>query len=456
MSSEKSNPMDATRQRAVGGCRPDGNSDEEASREGRVDCTVLHVIHGFPPNYMAGSEVYTLKLCREQAKFLRVVVFSRDEDPYSEPYSVKHEKSEGIEVYRVVKNQRDYLFEDKYLDERMDELFRKILEEVKPDIVHVGHLSHLSTNIVHVIKKEDIPVVFTLHDFWMMCLRGQLITPEKELCNGPSPAKCSRCTGYYFRSFEEGVERYTKWEAHIRGVLDSVDRFIAPSRFLREKFIEFGVPAKKISYQDYGFDLSPFRAFGGDLEVSQKIQDGPVTGKVRFGFMGRIIPVKGVDILVEALNRLDPRRAHLVIFGNSNGHEMHLRKRIKNQDSVEFKGSYHNDEITGVFKEIDVLVVPSIWYENSPLVIHEAFLAKKPVITTNIGGMSELVKDGENGLLFEVGNVDSLAEAMQRFVDDPSLTRRLNKTLTQVRSIEEDALGILKIYDGLLNRRENE
>ncbi|MCK5691024.1 glycosyltransferase, partial [Myxococcota bacterium] len=148
---------------------------------------ILHVIHGYPPHYMAGSEVYTWNLCRRLAEQHRVSVFSRIENPYAAAYEVSNSIDDGVRVRRINKPQRDYTFRDKYLDPKIDEVFRAMLRETRPDVVHFGHLSHLSSQLPIIARQEfGIPVVFTLHDFWLRCFRGQLIKPDKSICEGPS------------------------------------------------------------------------------------------------------------------------------------------------------------------------------------------------------------------------------------------------------------------------------
>ncbi|NMC07415.1 MAG: glycosyltransferase family 4 protein, partial [Candidatus Lokiarchaeota archaeon] len=401
---------------------------------------VLQVIHGFPPYYMAGSEVYTYKLSKALAKRADVRVFSRIENPYLPPYTVSTEEYEGIPVTRVNKNQRDYLYTDKYLDKRIDAIFASELDAFQPDVVHVGHLSHLSTAFIDIIKARNIPIVFTLHDFWMMCLRGQLITPEMEVCLGPSVDKCSKCMGYYFYDNRQAKHLVKSWAAHFKRINNLVDMFIAPSRFLMDMYASYGIPRDKLRYMDYGFDKAPFAAIARTRSE-----------RIRFGFTGRIIPVKGIDLLIDAMRRLDPKKAELHVFGEDGS--KYLKDLAKGQQNVFMEGGYHNDHIAKVFQKVDVLVVPSSWYENSPLVIHEAFMAKIPVITTNIGGMAELVQNGKNGLLFEHKNVVSLTTQMQRIIDDPSLLDTLTQPVTPVRSIEQDADEFIAIYEQLIGGR---
>jgi len=144
--------------------------------------------------------------------------------------------------------------------------------------------------------------------------------------------------------------------------------------------------------------------------------------------------------------------AELNIYGKLPNSANYLKNRCSNS-AIHFKGGYNYNEIANVLSEIDVLVVPSIWYENSPLVIHEAFLTKIPVITSNLGGMAELVSHEKNGLLFEPGNSDELIEKMNIFIENPELIGTYSQE-THVRSIQEDVEEIEELYHKILRRKE--
>jgi len=133
---------------------------------------VLKVIHGYPPYYLAGSEVYTANFCNEISKKVDLSIFTRIEDEFTKPYYCSESRENGIRIIRVNKPSRDYTFRSKYQDIRMAKIFEYYLDEIGPDIVHIGHLSHLTIQIVDIIHNKNIPIIFTLHDFWMMCIRG--------------------------------------------------------------------------------------------------------------------------------------------------------------------------------------------------------------------------------------------------------------------------------------------
>ncbi|MEJ2252468.1 MAG: glycosyltransferase [Candidatus Lokiarchaeota archaeon] len=174
---------------------------------------------------------------------------------------------------------------------------------------------------------------------------------------------------------------------------------------------------------------------------------------MRFGYTGRIIPVKGIDLLIKCFNEIDPKKASLNIYGKLDNGVHYLKKMVKNSN-IFFHGGYNYWDIDKVLSNLDVLVVPSIWYENSPLVIHEAGLAKIPVITSNLGGMAELIIDGKNGFLFEPRNVDDLRDKIYRFINQPELIEAMSQDSSHIRSIQEDARDLIKIYKKLGKKEE--
>ena len=229
--------------------------------------------------------------------------------------------------------------------------------------------------------------------------------------------------------------------AAARSVAESVERFICPSPFLRKTFADHGFPEDKLIVSDYGIS-SP-----APLPLSS-----PAPLPLRFTYMGSLVRHKGVHILVRAFNELDPERAVLRIYGPIDefvDYVQMLRNLVRNP-SIEFRGRFENREVSRILGETDVLVVPSIWFENSPITIHEAFLAEVPVITARFGGMADLVADEVNGLLFEVGNVQDLRRVLLRFLEDPGLVVRLRPDPSSVKSMEENAEEMEQLYQSLL------
>ena len=428
---------------------------------------VLQVIHGYPMRYNAGSEVYTQGLSQALAARHEVHIFTRQENAFLPEYAVQQETdpSDPRITLHVVNMARS---RDGYRHPPVDNAFAALLDRVRPDVVHAGHLNHLSTSLVFAARDRRIPVVFTLHDYWLMCPRGQFIQMYPQdpddtwaVCDGQDDRKCAeRCYCRYFggdlEQYELDTAYWTGWVgrrmAHVRDVCDAVDVFIAPARYLLRRFRDdFGIPEQKLVYLDYGFHLD--RLKGRDRERGE-----PFT----FGYIGTHIPAKGVDQLIRAFGQIASAPL-LRIWGRDRGTETAGLKALARElpDStgtrVQWMGEYRNPDIVPeVFNRCDAIVVPSIWAENSPLVIHEALQAGVPVITADYGGMAEYVRHGENGLLFMYRDAGSLARQMQRLADAPALAARLGRrgyaqsADGNVPDMEGHSLAVENIYRSLL------
>jgi glycosyltransferase involved in cell wall biosynthesis len=399
---------------------------------------VLQVIHGFPPYYMAGSEIYTHTLTTELAKRVDVSVFTRIENPYAPPYTFTEESLNGILVRRINKPLQDYTLLDKYIDNKIDDAFRKMVKETKPDLIHIGHLSHLSTNIVKIAKQEfSLPVVYTIHDFWLFCLRGQYIREDMSLCTGCNERNCYCCLKSRFKEHltKKMIHKYYE---HMKAIRKHIDLFLAPSEFLLNFFKANGVPESKMILSKYGFEKS---------QITFTKKRYFANSRISFGFLGRIIPVKGIKLLLDAFDDRLNEKSNLHIFGDG-GRDFRYLNSAKRKNII-VKGGYDNGNIQQILDQIDVLVVPSLWYENSPLVIQEAFLAGKPVITADIGGMAELVEPGKDGFLFRAGKVRSLQAVMMRIVKDPTLLNRLSVDQGKVKSVKDEVDSLVAVYKRL-------
>jgi glycosyltransferase involved in cell wall biosynthesis/MoaA/NifB/PqqE/SkfB family radical SAM enzyme len=436
---------------------------------------ILQIIHGYPPTYNAGSEVYTQSICTELSKHHNVTVFTREDNPYIPDFSIRYEKiSENLSFCFVNMAQAKDGFRHAELDER----FTELLQKTKPDIAHIGHLNHLSTGIVDELNKKKIPIVFTLHDFWLMCPRGQFLQRNTDgllvwqLCGKQENQSCAEvCYKPYFSGLTPSIatmvgyefshksphgadalndlEYWTNWidarMTETKGIIDKVDLFIAPSKYLMDRFVnDFAVPGHKILYLDYGFPTEY-------LTLTQKSK---AKKEFTFGYIGTHIPAKGLNLLIEAFKKTNVP-ATLKIFGRHDGQSTTALKRLaaESVNSIEFAGEYINHNLANdVFSKIDCIVVPSIWGENSPLVIHEAQACKIPVITADFGGMKEYVQHQVNGLLFEHRNTDSLTAQLNFALHNPEVIRQLGSRGYlysddgKIPSIQDHCKELVKLY----------
>jgi len=434
---------------------------------------ILQVVHGFPPRNRAGTEIFTYDLSKELNKNHEVYVFYPIADPDKKPYSLSYGSYNGLKIIEININKYKcknifkrwlhlFNFEHTYKDKRVEAKFEEVLEEVKPDFVHFHHLIGLSASLIKIAKDRGIPTILTLHDYWFACPLIQLLNYRYEVCEKPGK-NCHLCwnskqadlLSNFLTKFQvpkslskkifelilnllQREEKFKERKKYFKNLLLMVDKIIAPSKFLRKIFIIYGIPEEKIIYSRHGHDLSKFKGFKKKS-----------SNKLRFGFCGGISKHKGIDTLIKAFNGIKKTDVELRIYGDYNINSplfKEFMKKIKDNPNIKFFGGYKNPKIP--FSEIDVLVFPSIWHETgSPtLVVAEAFATKTPVLSSDVGDLSEFIQNGKNGFLFEMGNSSDLTEKMQIIVKNPKLLDELKKNLPSVKSIEQQAKELEKIY----------
>lgn len=286
-------------------------------------------------------------------------------------------------------------------------LKRRILstiEELQPDIVNFHHYVHVGSNTIRSCAADlKVPTVLTLHEYLALCHSdGHLLTrPDRSLCSMPRPQSCIKCF----------PDRSPQAFDHRRTVLldnfAPIDAFIAPSQFLAEKYVQWGLPAQKLHVAENGLSPYPRRALPGST-------DRPTV----FGFFGHIAAHKGVELLLEAGRILDQGRfkgsirIHGRISDASGPHWRELLGPDRLPRCVSYRGGYEQTDVELLMSECDFVVVPSLWWENSPTVIQEAFAVGRPVICANIGGMAEKVEHGKNGIHFRFDDAGDLAHTL--------------------------------------------
>jgi len=444
---------------------------------------IVQVVQGLPPENLGGTETYVAHLSHALAlRGHEVEVFSRVADPAQAEYTTDTVTRNGFTVTRV-NNTFSYLnsFARSYGNAEVAWRFGEFLDTCAPHIVHFHHLMYLSTTCIQEAKRRGIPVVMTLHDYWLICQRGRFLKPDLSQCPGQTDEGCASCFAHllhnqlaplyqrltsalskrswfrdHLRRFHgqyiaarppspQALQQIHQRMAHVREVCQDVSLFLAPSRFLRDQFLAFGIPAEKIVFAECG--LPPL-----EITVTERRQ---AASPLVFGYIGVVDPVKGVHLLVEAFHPLSG--AELRIYGGETDYAPYPDRgqflaRLRRSPHIRLMGRYDNREVGRILSEVDVVVVPSIWYENAPLVIREAFLARKPVITAAFGGMQEWVQDEINGLLFQPRDVEDLRNKLARFIEDPDLMHRLSHNFPAVKSIAEDAREMEDRYRTLLGK----
>lgn len=597
---------------------------------------ILQVIHDFLPNHQAGSELYCYHLSKTLQSMghdVRLCFTEIDHD--REPYSIREDKYNGLPFTEIVNNHGYSSFEETYENPKIETVFAKLLDTFQPDIVHYHHLLGLSFGCVRLCHERGIPVVFTLHDYWLTCprgggqrfrgagkvchevdtslcaecisrysfparagqrfvkrllnridagndhslipsmLRGKIHTPQKDFvsegvcdingdvrpsvfahppasitiqttipeeaslvfsyamdpvtydkqgdgvcftitCNGDEvfhetlhskqhekdrgwhqasvdlssyanqkvslvwkttahpneeidfttacwaepkivhsngepyqPSKGLGMMGWMEkiltamqkRGLRKQVDRRTKAALEV---FEQADLYIAPSKFLQSKFIEYGMPPERIVFSDYGI-----------AELEGVTEPRKPVAPLRFTFVGTVVEHKGLHVLIEAFNKLPAGAAQLDVYGALNefqGYAANVKEMIAHP-GIHLRGRAENKDIAGILSQTDALIVPSIWFENSPITIHEAFLAQVPVITSRFGGMADLVQDEENGLLFEMGDPDDLYRCLHKLIGNPELVNVIRPKIESVKSLEADGEWMIDQYHRLLKQK---
>lgn len=457
-----------------------------AARAGRV-MRVLFVVHGFPPDAAGGTEIYASALARALARRGHgVTVLTRDAHAEEPEYRVRRDRAGEVSLVSVNHTFRDAAsFADTYSNAAIDAMAGALLDEDRPDIVHVHHLTCLSTGIAGQCAARGIPVVLTLHDYWLLCHRGQLLDLDLSRCPGPRPDRCAACAGLSasgsravhlaargLRAVERrapkalaGVQRRlvaaistrvvpasaaaeaARRLEQARGVCEGAARILAPSRTLLEQFARSGIDCARMILQQQGVD-------------SRQASPPPTraSDRLRLGFIGSLMASKAPHVLLEAAAGLPAGRVALTIAGDLAPYHGDHRyadvvRPLLERPGVEWIGRVAHDRIPSVLAGLDVLVVPSIWIENAPFVIKEAFAAGVPVVASNLGGMAELVEDGRSGLLFTVGDSADLRRVLGRLLDEPPLLPALRAGLPPVKTMDEDAVWTESVYEEVLAER---
>jgi len=326
--------------------------------------------------------------------------------------------------------------------------FARLLDRLEPQVVHFQHLKDLSVSLVTLAHRRGLPTVLTLHDYWLFCGNAQLITPRQKVCSGPffwlNCAYCAaaRVGAPFLVVAAPAIAGLFAYRGYLVGrAIRDVDLFVAPTDFVKEVFIKRGLPEGKVRQIDHGIDL---QGRGGTKRLDDKLH---------FAYIGGLAWQKGVHVLIEAFNKLDPERAVLSVYGDEEVFPSYVEDlhRMARNPAIRFWGKVAREQLGQALAETDVLVVPSLWYETSSLVIQEAFAARVPVIASRLGALAEKVRHQVDGLLFVPGEPEALRQAMERLMETPSLLSDLRSHIRPVKKIAEHTDEILGLYQELMS-----
>jgi glycosyltransferase involved in cell wall biosynthesis len=456
---------------------------------------ILLVANGFPPRERAGVELDTYRIAIGLATSHEVRVFVRAADLARADLEEWDEDNGTFQVHRLVRNSLDpENFVATFRVPAVDEKFRLFLDRFRPDVVHFQHAIALSATMLAEVASAGIPSVLSLHDYWWVCPRVQLLRPDLTVCSGPSHAfDCVRCLTD--RRSTVGIERRSalarlrsawafqrsrhtsfadlalvlarraievpfegsrvpsdddSWQLRLHdyrlalmmNLLRLPSAITAPSTYVRDYYsAAVGIPRERISVIPLGVGTSA-RSNGSR----------PNRSRLRVGYIGTIIPPKGVHVLAEAAARLRDRELDFHVYGGDGGMPRYSLQLRAIAPEVCFHGSFRHEDLKAVLGDLDVLVVPSIWPETYSFVAREAFVAGVPVIASRIGALADVIRDGETGLLVEPGSIDDLVRALERLMLDSKLRSRLSQVSFSAPKVGDYVATMERLYSTVVSQ----
>ena len=433
---------------------------------------ILLTTHQFFPDFAAGTEVLTLSVARELSRrghSVCVYTGYPSSKPVSDAGRFDEYLYENIRVYRFCHDNspiggQESAIELSYDNNLAVQYFENILLKFSPDIVHFFHLNRLGSGLIDASVDKAIPTFFTPTDFWIICHTAQLALMNGVPCGGPlansgncvkhmaqhqsntvlgklanlvpsflfdwvsSLTMANRLTSYPFKGEVLALARRLPINVNRINRLQGV---LSPNSFMSAMLTRYGVSENLIMQSPYGVDVNHNK-----MEcVHRRMPE-----RFRIGFIGTIAQHKGCHILIEAFKNFREGSAELRIYGRSTDfpdYFSQLKLASNGRRDISFCGVFPNSEIGCVLSEIDILVVPSLWFENTPLVVYSAHGSKCLVVASDFPGLSAVIEHGKNGLLFPPGDVEALTSTLHQLMEQPELYRQLVDNLRPPKSTME-------------------
>jgi len=403
---------------------------------------ICQITYTYPPHTTGGADIYVHKISQELSKRSHEVVVITTK-PYDGLSSLKPscKMENGIKVYRfyplnlyswinsaekslllkMIWNALDIWNLHSYL------IMRKIIKKENPDLVHIHTPIWISLSAFDAVISSKIPFIFTLHDYLLLCRRTLLLHSNGSICEDPKTV----------------CKLYQKLSKKI--VNNKPNVVIAPSNFIIKMFKNKGF-----------FTETEFIKLSLGTELSaedKKVQKDYKT--IDILYVGTLINHKGVDVLIRAFKNIEKRKIRLHILGKGSD-ESSLKLLAGDDDRIIFHGFLEGKKLNRCYQKANIIVVPSVCFDNSPLVIYESFMNGTPVIGSKIGGIPELIDEGVNGFLFEPGNSKQLHDILLYLIENPEELQKLEIGAFQSSQKYDMNLHIKsleKLYKEISNKR---
>ena len=437
-------------------------------------------VHCFYPAHIYGTETYTLDLARNLQRLGHspVVVSATFPGEPAQAEPIERYSFEGIPVVSIDKNCWPNLrIKDTYYQPEMGPVLDGILEELGPDIAHVTHLINHTAALLEATARRGVPTIATFTDFFGFCYNNKLEAHTGRLCAGPSrtAVNCVACHLKVGSTARRGIRAaimarplgaglaaqglYTLQQlpgARAGRIAGMVQDIVHRPQILAALYPNYRaaiVPTAFIqhAYERNGFGRPMTRiAFGVDIDRSPRAAR---PGKLTLGFIGQIMRHKGTDILIEAARSALRGIDHEILIYGSETQDPDYARGLRHAAQglpVRFCGTFERECMREVLDGIDFLVIPSRWYENSPLVLLNALASHTPVIVSDVEGMTEFVRDDVNGFVFERASAAALARVLRRIAREPGSAARLSATTNYPMTTRAMAEHTVRVYEDTL------
>lgn len=397
---------------------------------------ICRILYTYSPYSLGGADIYAEKIHKELIKRTNsssiVITINPHKgdvvEDYPEgriyrlhPFNISTQHAVGKEP--MIK-QCIWSFLDLY-SFHLSRKIVNILKLEKPDIVHLHTPVDVSLSAVNAVKKVGLPLVYTLHDYFLLCRKFTLLHKSGKTCTDSNVNLLCRI----YRKFTKSI------------VDDKIDIVIAPSQFVLDMHTKYGFfRNSKTVVLPHGIELEE-----SNKTSVNKSEEGR-SGRLTILSASALTQQKGIDVLIKAFMQITNKNLKLNIL-NHGSHENRMKSLAKNDNRITFYGRLADQDMKKFYEMADVLVVPSIWYDVRPNVIVEAFKYGIPVVGSNIGGIPELVKDNYNGYLFSPGNTEELKEILKRIATDPSILSTLGKNARESIKKYEMSAYIQKLFN---------
>ena len=421
---------------------------------------VLIISHGHPDYSTGGAEMAAYSLFRalsqeepENVAFLSWISSKRLK--LHAPSEVTR-LAPGRNEWLLHASEPDWMYQTTSSRSLLSRAFVRFLREVSPDVVHFHHYMGVGLDAIRVARRvlPEARIVVTLHEFFSICLRdGQMITrPGDRLCNAASPVRCSGCFPEVNRS--QLALREIWFKRHFA----LVDGFISPSHFLKQRYVDWGIPPDRIEVIENAQVATTYSGQSNGSPAAELYRT--------FAFFGRVDRYKGIEILLRAADIIARRTAiesappppRILVYGTIAAQPADFKEHITDAlagapDFLEYRGPYDMTQVISLMSSVGWVLVPSIWWENSPVVIEEAFISGRPVICSDIGGMAEKVTDGVNGRHFRARDPDDLARVILEAGASEKEWRNLSRNVRNVPTLAETGAFHGAYYNHVAERR---